>query len=82
MLLMTPAQIKKALRRNARTGARPRSLYEAAKMRGCHRSTMTRAVQNPQRYGEARQWLESVLIAGHAHTQNGRPERATASRTA
>ena len=61
MLTMSASQIKAALRRNKRQGRRPGSLYEAAKMRGCHRSVMTRALTDPSRYAGAREWLESVV---------------------
>jgi hypothetical protein len=62
MFTMTESQIKRALRRNRRSGRRPRSLYEIAKMKGCARSMITTAVKNPHRYPSARAYIESLLV--------------------
>ena len=79
MLTMTATQIKRALQANRKAGRRPASLYQIAKMRGCNRAVLTRALKEPTRYADARAYIESVLSGkGSDNEVSTGPQRVSA----
>jgi len=61
MFTMSTRQIKSALKRRRERRMRPWSLSQLAKLRGCSRSVMTMALQQPARYRDARLFIEEHL---------------------
>jgi AraC-like DNA-binding protein len=58
---MTPTQVKRVLKQNKKAGRRPWSLYQLAQMRGCSRSLVTQAMQDPTKSRPFFVWVETVL---------------------
>ena len=58
---MTPAEVKRILRKNRKAGRRPWSLYQIAQMRGCSRSLVTMTMQRPAHSRPMWTWIENTL---------------------
>lgn len=60
---MTPAEVKRILRKNRKAGRRPWSYYQIAQMRGCSRALVTMTMQRPAKSRPLWAWIESTLTA-------------------